>query len=56
MVTQIRALLDRYAAAGGRVRTEMFEGSGHFPVEDATDRWLAVFLAHLEEAQATRGR
>ena len=31
MVAQIRAVLERYAAAGGRVETEMFEGSGHCP-------------------------
>ena len=47
MVTQIRALLERYAAAGGRVRTEMFDGSGHGPHFDARDRWLSVFTSFL---------
>ncbi|MCW0213361.1 MAG: alpha/beta hydrolase [Pseudonocardia sp.] len=47
MVTQIRDVLERYAAAGGEVRTEMFEGSGHGPVVDAEDRWLAVLLDFL---------
>jgi pimeloyl-ACP methyl ester carboxylesterase len=47
MVRQIREVLDRYAAAGGSVRTEMFEGSGHGPVLDAADRWLAVFTGFL---------
>ena len=47
MVTQIRELLERYAAAGGRVRTEMFDGSGHGPHFDARDRWLAVFTDFL---------
>jgi pimeloyl-ACP methyl ester carboxylesterase len=47
MVSQIREVLDRYAAAGGSVRTEMFEGSGHGPVLDAADRWLAVFTEFL---------
>jgi pimeloyl-ACP methyl ester carboxylesterase len=47
MVTQIRELLDRYAAAGGRVRIEMFDGSGHGPQFDARDHWLAVFTDFL---------
>jgi pimeloyl-ACP methyl ester carboxylesterase len=47
MITQIRELLDRYAAAGGRVRTELFEGSGHGPHIDARDRWLAVYRDFL---------
>lgn len=47
MVSQIRALLDRYAAAGGSVRTEIFEGSGHGPHMDAAARWLAVYRDFL---------
>ena len=47
MITQIRELLERYAAAGGRVRTEMFDGCGHGPHFDARDRWLAVFTSFL---------
>lgn len=47
MVSQIRDVLGRYAAGGGRVRTEMFAGSGHGPHVDAEDRWLAVFLDFL---------
>lgn len=47
MVSQIRALLERYAAGGGVVRTEMFAESGHGPHIDATDRWLAVFRDFL---------
>ena len=31
MIAQIRALLDVYAQRGGRVESELFEGSGHFP-------------------------
>ncbi|MEQ3554255.1 alpha/beta hydrolase [Pseudonocardia nematodicida] len=48
MVSQIRDVLDRYAAAGGRVRTEWFDGSGHGPLFDAQQRWtttLREFLA-----------
>ncbi len=47
MVTQIRDVLDRYAAAGGLVRTEMFDGSGHGPHVDADARWLAVYQDFL---------
>lgn len=47
MVTQIRDVLERYAAGGGQVRIEMFEGSGHGPCIDAEDRWLAVLLDFL---------
>lgn len=46
-VSQIRDVLDRYAAAGGEVRVEMFEGSGHGPCIDAEDRWLEVLLDFL---------
>ena len=48
MVAQIRAVLERYAAAGGRVEIEIFEGSGHFPAFDARERWSALFFGFLE--------
>jgi pimeloyl-ACP methyl ester carboxylesterase len=47
MVTQIREVLERYAVAGGSVRTEMLAGSGHAPHMDAQDKWLAVFSDFL---------
>ncbi|MBW0113809.1 alpha/beta hydrolase, partial [Pseudonocardia abyssalis] len=47
MVGQIRALLERYAEAGGSVRTEIFPDSGHGPHLDAVDRWLTVFRDFL---------
>jgi len=47
MIAQIRTVLDRYAAAGGRVRIEMFDGSGHGPHFDAHERWAAVFAEFL---------
>jgi pimeloyl-ACP methyl ester carboxylesterase len=47
MVSQIRTVLDRYAAAGGRVQTELFEGSGHGPHIDAQDRFTAVLCRFL---------
>ena len=48
MVSQIRAVLERYAADGGRVEAELFEGSGHFPPIDAAERWSARFFGFLE--------
>ena len=51
MVTQIREVLDRYAAAGGRVRAELFEGSGHAPMIDAAERWSALFFEFLDSAR-----
>jgi pimeloyl-ACP methyl ester carboxylesterase len=50
MVAQIREVLQRYADAGGRVRTEVFEGSGHFPVADSGPRFREVFLDFLASA------
>ena len=47
MVAQIRAVLERYRDAGGRVEMELFEGSGHCPAIDARERWAAVFFAFL---------
>lgn len=47
MVSQIRAVLERYREAGGRVEMEMFAGSGHFPVADAADAWRTRFFGFL---------
>ena len=47
MVDQIDYVLDEYSANGGTVRKEMFEGSGHGPIFDATDAWLEVFTSFL---------
>lgn len=49
MVTQIRDVLDAYAAAGGDVRAETFEGSGHGPFIDAEDRFRSVFFGFLDD-------
>jgi pimeloyl-ACP methyl ester carboxylesterase len=51
MVTQIRNVLERYRAAGGRAEIEMFEGSGHFPTIDAAERWCEVFFGFLESVE-----
>jgi pimeloyl-ACP methyl ester carboxylesterase len=50
MVTQIRTVLERYRDAGGSVRMEMFEGSGHAPMFDAADRWKAIYFEFLASA------
>jgi pimeloyl-ACP methyl ester carboxylesterase len=47
MVTQIGDVLDRYAAAGGRVVTERFVGAGHCPAIDAPEAWRHTFFAFL---------
>jgi pimeloyl-ACP methyl ester carboxylesterase len=47
MVSQTGAVLDDYRAAGGDVRVEMFEGSGHAPQFDAAQRWSEVFAEFL---------
>lgn len=47
MVSQIRDVLERYADRGGRVETEIFEGAGHGPHIDTSDRWSDTFFAFL---------
>jgi pimeloyl-ACP methyl ester carboxylesterase len=48
MVAQIRAVLERYREAGGRVEIEIFGESGHAPFLDAAERWSAVYFGFLE--------
>ncbi len=50
MVSQIQAVLQQYQTAGGKVTMEMFEGSGHGPLFDATERWSEMFFGFLQEA------
>ena len=50
MVDQIDYVLDEYLANGGSVHKEMFEGSGHGPIFDATDAWLEAFTTFLASA------
>ncbi len=52
MVTQIRDVLDRYAAGGGRVVSEMFADSGHGPLFDAQEHWCRVVSRFLADATA----
>jgi pimeloyl-ACP methyl ester carboxylesterase len=51
MVTQIRTVFERYQEAGGRVRMEMFEGSGHGPLFDAAERWSGLFFSFLASVE-----
>ncbi len=47
MVSQIRSVLEAYAAGGGRVQMETFEGSGHGPMFDAADHFSETFFGFL---------
>jgi pimeloyl-ACP methyl ester carboxylesterase len=47
MVAQTRAVLDGYAAAGGRYREVVIEDSGHSPHLDQPKRFLAELAGHL---------
>jgi pimeloyl-ACP methyl ester carboxylesterase len=47
MIAQTRAVLDRYAAAGGRYREVVIEGAGHAPYIDALDAFNAALHGHL---------
>ena len=47
MLGQTRALLDGYAAAGGRYREVVIEDSGHGPHIDQAERFMSALSAHL---------
>ena len=47
MVAQTRAVLDGYAAAGGRYREAVIEDAGHGPHLDQPERFLAELTDHL---------
>jgi pimeloyl-ACP methyl ester carboxylesterase len=49
MVAQTRAVLDGYAAAGGRYREVVIEDSGHGPHLDQPERFLAELTRHLAD-------
>jgi pimeloyl-ACP methyl ester carboxylesterase len=52
MVTQTRAVLDSYAAAGGHYREVALAGSGHGPHLDRPEAFRAALLAHLAQPPA----
>jgi pimeloyl-ACP methyl ester carboxylesterase len=47
MVTQTRAVLDRYAAAGGRYDEVVVEGAGHSPHVERPEEFQQAFFAFL---------
>jgi pimeloyl-ACP methyl ester carboxylesterase len=47
MVAQTRAMLDRYAQAGGRYREVVIQDSAHGPHLDQPEQFRAALLAHL---------
>jgi len=47
MITQTRAVLDAYAAAGGSVTEIVFEGAGHSPHLEQPERFAAALAQHL---------
>ena len=49
MVTQIRTVLERYAAGGGSVQSEMIEGAAHGPHFDSRETWNGLFFGFLNE-------
>ncbi len=50
MVAQTRAVLDGYAASGGRYRETVIEDSGHGPHLDQPEKFLAALTEHLASA------
>jgi pimeloyl-ACP methyl ester carboxylesterase len=47
MVTQTRAVLDRYAASGGRYREVLLPGVGHSPHVERPEEFTVALLEHL---------
>lgn len=48
MVSQTRAVLEQYAAAGGRYREEVFADTGHTPYIERPEEFNRLFHAHLQ--------
>jgi pimeloyl-ACP methyl ester carboxylesterase len=52
MVTQTRAVLDRYAASGGRYREVLLPGVGHSPHVERPQEFAVALLEHLTRPAA----
>jgi Predicted hydrolases or acyltransferases (alpha/beta hydrolase superfamily) len=52
MVTQTRAVLDRYAASGGAYREVVLPGVGHSPHVERPEEFLTALLEHLDAPAA----
>jgi pimeloyl-ACP methyl ester carboxylesterase len=48
MISQTRAVLDRYAAAGGSYEEVVFEGAGHVPFIERLEEFNDVFHTFLQ--------
>jgi pimeloyl-ACP methyl ester carboxylesterase len=48
MVTQTRAVLDRYAATGGAYREVVLPGVGHSPHVERPQEFVVALLEHLD--------
>jgi pimeloyl-ACP methyl ester carboxylesterase len=48
MLGQIRAILDKYVAAGGSYREVVIENAGHVPFIEKPDEFNKVFHAHID--------
>ncbi|RMD73322.1 MAG: alpha/beta hydrolase, partial [Chloroflexi bacterium] len=49
MIGQTRAVLERYAAAGGRFREVVFADCGHTPYIEKADDFNREFHAHVQQ-------
>jgi len=54
-VSQMRAVLDRYAAAGGHYREVVLEGCGHGPVVERSADVAALIQEQVESAKPVAG-
>jgi pimeloyl-ACP methyl ester carboxylesterase len=54
-VSQMRAVLERYAAAGGRYREVVLEGCGHGPLVERPDDVAALIKEQVESAKPVAG-
>ncbi len=50
MIAQTRAVLDRYARAGGRYREVVLTDAGHTPFLEKPEAFLAAFTGFLTDA------
>jgi pimeloyl-ACP methyl ester carboxylesterase len=47
MVSQTRAILDKYAASGGNYQEVVVQDAGHIPFIEKPDEFNQVFHSHL---------
>jgi pimeloyl-ACP methyl ester carboxylesterase len=50
MVSQTRAVLDQYQAAGGQYQEVVIDDTGHSPYIEKPDAFNALFHKHLAES------